>query len=243
MLYKTNYLHSLFSQPYNTMVKSNNKTKEKLPEKAGRKSTKAEPPPKKNGTPTKHPPPKASKMPKNVYVPSPKSRNNSNKAKEIHKILILKKADGTPFGWAFIGFYDVKEWLKSLCNRDGSLTSLGDETFQPFTNLSIRWILNSELADKIWVIYIDTNNGKINGSFPVTAHALFAKKIARAVLSSNIQWVPGTFELTEHKLTESQEEDLNRQVEAKIAPAHAVREQELFLQQIASCDDVLESLI
>ena len=47
----------------------------------------------------------------------------------------------------------------------------------------------------------------------------------------------------EHKLTESQEEDLNRQVDAKIAPTHAVREQELFLQQIASCDDVLESLI
>ena len=174
---------------------------------------------------------------------SPKSRNNGDKAKEIHKILILKKADGTPFGWTFIGFYDVKEWLKSLCNRDGSFTSLGDETFQPFTNLSIRWILNSELADKIWVIYIDTNNGKINGSFPVTAHALFAKKIARAVLSSNIQWVPGTFELTEHTLTESQEEDLNSQVDAKITPTHAVREQELFLQQIASCDDVLESLI
>ena len=45
-------------------------------------------------------------------------------------------------------------------DRDGSLTSLGDETFQPFTNLSIRWILNSELANKIWVIYIDTSSGK-----------------------------------------------------------------------------------
>jgi hypothetical protein len=212
------------------MAKSKNKTEEKLPEKAGRKSTKAEKnssakndgtpakqscpqesktpsisknkktsPPKKNEMPTKHSPPKASEMPKNPYVPSPKSRKNGDKAKEIHKILILKKADGTPFGWAFIGFYDIKEWLKSLCNRDGNLTSLGDKTFQPFTNLSIRWILNSELADKIWVIYIDTNNGKINGSFPVTAHVLYANKIARAVLSSNVQWVPGTFEVTEHK--------------------------------------------
>lgn len=110
---------------------------------------------------------------------------------------------------------------------------MGDETLQPFTNLSIRWILNLELADKIWVIYIDTNNSKINGCFSVTAHVLFANKIARAVLSSNAQWVPGTFEVTEHKLTESQEEDLNRQVDTKIAPTHAVREQELFLQQIA----------
>ncbi len=74
------------------MVKSNNKTEDKLPEKAGRKSTKAEPPPKKNGKPTKHSPPKASEMPpKNPYVNSPKSRNNGDKAKEIHKILILKK--------------------------------------------------------------------------------------------------------------------------------------------------------
>ena len=257
MLHKTDYLHSLFSPSYNTMAKSNNKTEQKLPGKAGRNLTKSENkspakndgtptkqsskkkspakndgmtaktkakkkspakndgtptkqscekkspamtlPPKKNETPIKDSPPKAKEMPKNPYVPSPRNRNNGDKVKEIHKILILEKADGTPFGWAFIGFYDVKEWLKSLCNRDGSLTSLGDETFQPFTNLSIRWILNSELADKIWVIYIDTNNGEINGSFPVTAHVLYANKIARAVLSSNVQWVPGTFEVTEHK--------------------------------------------
>jgi hypothetical protein len=214
-------------------------------------NTKKTLPAKENEMPTKHSSPQARDTPKNPYVPSPKNsnngtpknRNNGDKANEIHKILILCKADGTPFGWAFIGFYDIKEWLKCLCNRDGSLTSLGTETFQPFTNLSIRWILNSELADKIWVVYIDTNNGEINGSFPVPAHVLYANKIARAVLSSNVQWVPGTFEVTEHKLTESQEEYLNTQVDAKITPPHAAREQELFLQQIASCDDVLESLI
>ena len=202
-------------------------------------------PPKKNETPIKDSSPKAKEMPKNPYVPSPKSRNNGDKVKEIHKILILEKADGTPFGWAFIGFYDVKEWLKSLCNRDGSLTSLGDETFQPFTNLSIRWILNSELADKIWVIYIDTNNGKINGLFPVTAHVLYANKIARAVLSSNVNWVPGTFEVMSYTLTKSQEEDLKTHVEPNIKPpsAAAVMDQELFLQQIAECNDDLERLI
>ncbi len=72
---------------------------------------------------------------------------------------------------------------------------------------------------------------------------LFENKIAQAVLSSNVQWVPGTFEVAEHKLTESQEEDLNMQVAAKTTPPHAIREQELFLQQIAPCNDVLESLI
>ncbi len=95
--------------------------------------------------PTKHSSPQARDTPKNPYIPSPKNitngspknHNNGDKAKEIHKILILRKADSTPFGWAFNDFYDIKKWLKSLCNRDGSLTSLGTETFQLFTNLSI----------------------------------------------------------------------------------------------------------
>jgi hypothetical protein len=55
--------------------------------------------------------------------------------------------------------------------------------------------------------------------------------------------VPGTFEVMSHTLTESQEEDLNTQVAAKITPPSAVREQELFLQQIAAYNDELESLI
>ncbi len=55
--------------------------------------------------------------------------------------------------------------------------------------------------------------------------------------------MPGTFEVMSHTLTESQEEDLNMQVAAKITSLSAVREQELFLQQIAAYDDVLESLI
>jgi hypothetical protein len=148
MLYKTDYLHSLFSPSYNTTAKSNNKTEQKLPGKAGRNSTKGEKkspakndgtpikqscekkspakndgmpakqycpqesemptknkpkmtlPPKKNETPIKDSPPKAKEMPKNPYVPSPRNRNNGYKVKEIHKILILEKADGTPFGWA-----------------------------------------------------------------------------------------------------------------------------------------------
>ena len=101
MLYKTDYLHSLFGRSYNTMAKSNNKTEQKLPGKAGRNSTKSENkspankpkmtlPTKKNETPIKDSPPKAKEMPKNPYVPSPRNRNNGDKVKEIHKILILK---------------------------------------------------------------------------------------------------------------------------------------------------------
>jgi hypothetical protein len=241
---------TLLSKVGGTPTKHSSQEKRGMPTKGNTKKT---PSANENEMPTKHSSPQASGTPKNPYVPSPKNSkngspkngNNGKKAKELHKILILHNADEMPFGWAFVGFYDIKEWLKSLCNRDGSLTSLGTKTFQPFTNLTIRWVLNLELADKIWVIYIDTTKSEINGSFPVSAHVLFANKIARAVLSSNVQWVPGTFEVMSHTLTESQEEDLSMQVAAKITPpsAAAVMEQELFLQQIAAYNDDLESLI
>ena len=33
---------------------------------------------------------------------------DEEKANEIHNIYTLRKADGTPYGWAFLGFFDVK---------------------------------------------------------------------------------------------------------------------------------------
>ncbi len=101
--------------------------------------------------------PKHSSPPQNKYklIASPKTDNNGEKVKEIHKISPLGKADGTPYGWAFLGFFDVKEWIKSMCNHDGMTPSLGNEDFKPFINLTIRWILHSSVADKLWVIKID----------------------------------------------------------------------------------------
>jgi hypothetical protein len=100
-----------------------------------------------------------------------------------------------------------------------------------------------ELADKIWVIYIDVTKSETTGSFPIAAHVMFANKVAQAVLSSNVQWVTGTFEVLSHTLTKSQEADLNTQFAARPPPPSSVREQELFLEQIAAYNDVLESLI
>jgi hypothetical protein len=125
-----------------TPTKHSSPQESRTPTKGNTKKTL---PANKTKMPTKHSSLQASGMPKNPYISSPKNGNNGSlkngnngdKAKELHKILILLKADRTPFGWAFIGFYDIKEWLKSLCNRDGSFTSLGTKTFQPFTNLFI----------------------------------------------------------------------------------------------------------
>jgi hypothetical protein len=63
--------------------------------------------------------------------------NDSNNAKEIHTIYVLKKTDGTSFGWAFLGFYDTRECIRSICNCKSSITTLGNKNFKPFTNLSI----------------------------------------------------------------------------------------------------------
>jgi hypothetical protein len=104
--------------------------------------------------------------------------NDSNNAKEIHTIYVLKKTDGTAFGWTFLGFYDIRECIRSICNRNSGVTTLGSKNFKPFTNLSLQWVLNLELADKIWVIHIDATKSYIEGSFPMIAHVTFANKIA-----------------------------------------------------------------
>ena len=56
------------------------------------------------------------------------------------------------------------------------------------SSLTVRWILHSKVADKLWVIKIDTTMSETEGSFPSGAHVTFENKIARAVLSANIQW-------------------------------------------------------
>ena len=127
-----------------------------------------------NVTPPKHSSPQQTKY---EMSGSPKTDNNGEKAKEIHKIYTISKADGTPYGWAFLGFFDAKEWIKSMCNHDGTTTTLGIEDFNPFTNLSIRWILHSKVADKLWVIKIDAIMSETEGSFLKGAHVTFANKI------------------------------------------------------------------
>ncbi len=79
-----------------------------------------------------------------------------------------------------------------MCNQEGRTTTLGNEDFKTFTNLTIRWILHLNVADKHWVIKIDATMTETEGSFPMGLHVLFANKIARAVLSANLQREAGS---------------------------------------------------
>jgi hypothetical protein len=74
---------------------------------------------------------------------------DSNNTKEIHTIYVLKKTDGTAFGWAFIGFYDIRECIRSICNHNSGVTTLGSKNFKPFTNLSIQWVLTFHLDQSV----------------------------------------------------------------------------------------------
>ncbi len=166
--------------------------------------------------------------------------NNGEKVKDIHKIFPLRKVDGTPYGWAFLGFFDIKEWIKSMCNREGRTTTLGKEEFKPFTNLTIRWVLHSSVADKLWVIKIDATMTETEGSFPMGLNIQFANKIARAVLSTDLQWEAGSLDIGPIILTEEQEEELNVHFSSSATPT-AIRSHELFLEQIAETDKDIES--
>jgi hypothetical protein len=186
--------------------------------------------------------PKHSSPPQNKYkqIGSPKKDNNGEKVKEIHKIYPLSEADGTPYVWAFLGFFDVKEWIKSMCNHEVRTTLLGNEKLKLFTNLTIRWILHSSVADKLWVIKIDATMTKTEGSFPMGLHVPFANKISRAVLSADLQWEAGSLDIGPIILTEEQEEELNMHFLSSATPT-AIRSHELFLEQIAETDKDLES--
>ena len=152
----------------------------------------------------------------------------------------MSEADGTPYGWAVLGFFDVKEGINSICNREGRTITFGNENFKPFTNLTIRWILHSYVADKLWVIKIDATMTETEGSFPMGLHVAFANKMARAVLSTDLVWEAGSLDIDPIILTEEQEKELNMHFLSSVTPS-AIRNHELLLEQIAETDKDLES--
>jgi hypothetical protein len=117
---------------------------------------------------------------------------------------------------------------------------LSNKEFKPFTNLTIRWILHSNVADKLWFIKIDATMTEPEGSSPMSRHVTFANKIARAVQSTKLQWEAGSLDIAPIILTEEQEEKFNMHFLSSATP-DAIRNQELFLEQIAETDKDLES--
>ena len=145
-------------------------------------------------------------------------------SKQMFGIFILRNADGTPYCSAFLNFYYVREFIKSMCNRNGNITILGGEDLEPFTNLTAKWIPRSNLSNYIWVIHIDATKSEIEGSFPMRAHVTFTDKIARAVIFTKPQSKKLSIDIVYGTLNEAQEEVLNMHF---LLPA--ISEQELSL--------------
>ncbi len=95
-----------------------------------------------------------------------------------HKIINVTSPDNTPFGWAFGSFYDAKDFVKHLLNRDGKVTIFGGIEFKPFSNLTTKWVKSLMLGNLLRIIHIDTTKNGMEASFPMQAHLAFANKIA-----------------------------------------------------------------
>jgi hypothetical protein len=120
----------------------------------------------------------------NPYNTSPKKK--ADEKKKSHNIIPLVDNDGTPYGWAFENFYNAKDFVKDLSNRNDALIFLGGLEFKSFSNLTTRWVKSSMVGGCLWVIHIDTTMDGTSGCFPMEAHIAYANKIARAVIHDNI---------------------------------------------------------
>ena len=85
--------------------------------------------------------------------------------------------DGTPYGWAFENFYNVKDFVKDLSNRNAALIFLGELEFKSFSNLTTRWVKSSLIGGCLWVIHIDKQWMELLVAFPWRLTLLMQKKL------------------------------------------------------------------
>jgi hypothetical protein len=121
-------------------------------------------------------PPKKASTPVKSYSTSLKKEV---KEKELgHKIINVTYPDNAPFGWAFDNFYDAKDFVKHLPNRDDKVTIFGGIELKLFSNLTTKWVKSLTSGNLLWIIRIDTTKNGAEDSFPLQAHLAFANKIA-----------------------------------------------------------------
>ena len=140
----------------------------------------------------------------------------------------------------FFHFYNAKEELKSLSNRDGMATFIGGIEFKPFSNLTTKWLQESLFDGFIWVIRIDAD---LNGSehcFPMTAHEAYGNKIARGVTAQHI-WEKGEVTVTTVTLTHAEAIDLDERF--SVVPPRDAAADDIFDEAIRAADSELEDLI
>jgi hypothetical protein len=164
---------------------------------AGKPAVTSKTTPAKVTTPSKSP---------NPYSSSPKKM--ADEKKNSHNIIPLVDNNGTPSGWAFENFYNAKDFVKDLSNRNDALIFLGGYEFKSFSNLTTRWVKSSLVGGNLWVIHMDTSKDGTTGSFPMDVHIAYGNKIAQAVIQDNT-FEGGKVDVVTKNLFESQGADLD----------------------------------
>jgi hypothetical protein len=147
--------------------------------------------------------------------------------------------DKTPFGWAFDNFYDAKDFVKHLSNRDGKVTIFGGIEFKLFSNLTTKWVKSLMLGNLLWNIRIDTTKNGMEDSFPMQAHLAFANKTALAIIGQNI-WQEGGIDVVGVSLNESRVADLMAHFYTN---AFEEAREAIFQEPIKAAKEKVESLI
>jgi len=128
----------------------------------------------------------------------------------LPQIVTLFNKTHKHIGWMFWGFYDGREYLKRLSNKNGSVTVIGEIEFKAFSNLKTKWMPESMLGDHVWGIQIEpydgSNEDDIMRSFPAEEGVpiAWAKKIARALIKAEVY---KNIEVKERILTKNEECD------------------------------------
>jgi len=168
--------------------------------------------------------------------PSPAQKKKDERNKP--KIVNLIHPSGTCYGWAFYNFYDAKEELKSLSNRDGMITVIGGEELKPFSNLTTKWLKEAEFSNYIWVIRIDLDLDGAYNCFPLNCHVAYGNKIARGVIAQGI-WGKGEVEVKTVTLSHAEVVDLD----VHFSAVHNQAADDAFDEAIREADSALEDLI
>jgi len=192
------------------------------------------------GTPVQSPAKAAS--PSRKYSPSIKKENEGEKG-NIKKIVIVSNHDATPYGWAFQGFFEAKEFLKSLSNRNGESIHFGNEEYRPFSNLTTRWVKTSMFMNIIWVIRIDKEMDGEDNCFPLLnekAHAAYGNKIARGIIHENVFGAKSEVVVSKATLTETEATDLEEHFSP---PVYNEVRDTIFHEAVKAMDSDVEDLI
>jgi hypothetical protein len=144
--------------------------------------------------------------------PKKKVKVDSNlSSNHFPNITTLFNKDHKPIGWIFEGFFDGREYLKKLSNKNGSVTVIGEIEFKAFSNLKTKWMPESMLGDHLWGIQIEMYDGSKEDDtmrwFPSEQDGVamaWAKKIARSMIKAEVY---KNVEVKERILTKNEECD------------------------------------